>query len=140
MKHIALAIALTAPGLAFAQSCPPSTSADLPVFEAAKAAFLKTDYKAFANLVDDYIPTIDDQFEALFGPLDALGPRGFDRCRTVLQRRETPGFAQELILFFPKGSTVPLALHLVGVEADGEVRMLEFTYNTAISEVLEGLH
>ena len=123
-----------------AQSCNPSTPADIPLFEAAKTAFLKTDYRAFANLVDDYIPSIDSQFDALFGPLDAFEPQGYDRCRTIVQRREDPGFYQDIVLYFPKGSAVPLALHLAGAEVDGTVRVLEFTYNTSISAVLDKLH
>ncbi len=125
---------------AAAQSCEPSTEADVSVFESAKTAFLRTDYRAFANLVDDYVPAMDQQFDALFGPLSVFDPQGFDRCRTILQRREGPSFIQEIVFYFPKGSDVPLALHLVGAEVDGEIRMLEFTYNSSISAVLNELH
>ena len=135
-----LICAAVLPLAATAQSCEPSTDADVPAFEAAKTAFLRTDYRAFANLVDDYIPNMDDQFDALFGTLSVFEPQGYDRCRTILQRRESPSFIQELVFYFPRGSNVPLALHLVGAEVDGEVRMLEFTYNSSISAVLDELH
>ena len=137
---LALACATLLPAAASAQSCTPSTAADIPAFEAAKTAFLKTDYRAFANLVDDYIPNMNAQFDTLFGPLDVFEPQGYDRCRTILQRREDPSFMQEIVFFFPKGSDIPLALHLVGAEVDGAVRVLEFTYNSSISVVLDGLH
>ena len=137
---LALACATLLPAAASAQSCTPSTAADIPAFEAAKTAFLKTDYRAFANLVDDYIPNMNAQFDALFGPLEVFEPQGYDRCRTILQRREDPSFLQEIVFFFPKGSDIPLALHLVGAEVDGAVRVLEFTYNSSISVVLDGLH
>ena len=137
---LAIACATLLPAAALAQSCTPSTAADIPAFEAAKTAFLKTDYRAFANLVDDYIPNMNAQFDTLFGPLDVFEPQGYDRCRTILQRREDPSFMQEIVFFFPKGSDIPLALHLVGAEVDGAVRVLEFTYNSSISVVLDGLH
>ncbi|WP_411892394.1 hypothetical protein [Yoonia sp. SDW83-1] len=139
MKFFSSLLLSFLPLSALAQSCDPSTDADIPVFEEAKTAFLRTDYRAFANLVDDYIPTMDAQFKGLFGPLDAFEPQGYDRCRTILQRREEPAFYQEIVLYFPKGSAVPLALHLTGAEVDGEIRMLEFTYNTSISTVLDKL-
>ena len=139
MEIIAALLFLFLPLTALAQSCDPSTDADIPVFEDAKTAFLRTDYRAFANLVDDYIPNMDEQFKGLFEPLDVFEPQGFDRCRTILQRREDPAFYQEVILYFPKGSAVPLALHLIGAEVDGEIRVLEFTYNSAISAVLDKL-
>ncbi len=139
MRYLATFAFLLAPVAAAAQSCDPSTDADIPLFEAAKTAFFKTDYRAFAGLVDDYIPNMDAQFDALFGPLEVFEPRGFDRCRTVLQRREDPSFAQDMVLFFPRGGTTPMALHIVGAEVDGEMRVLEFSYNSAISAVLDGL-
>ncbi|MFQ1699289.1 hypothetical protein ACJ5NV_01705 [Loktanella agnita] len=141
MKNLlALTCAALLPIAAAAQSCEPSTDADIATFEAAKTAFLRTDYRAFANLVDDYIPNMDAEYERLFGPLSVFEPRGFDRCRTILQRREEPSFIQEVVFYFPKGSDVPLALHLVGAEVDGQVRMLEFTYNSSISAILNELH
>ena len=141
MKHLlALACAALLPISASAQSCAPSTADDIPAFEAAKTAFLKTDYRAFASLVDDYIPNMNQQFDGLFGPLDAFEPQGYDRCRTILQRREAPSFVQEIVFYYPKGRDSPLALHLVGAEVDGAMRILEFTYNASLSAVLDGLH
>ncbi|MEJ6403424.1 hypothetical protein [Yoonia sp. 2307UL14-13] len=112
---------------------------DVSVFEDAKTAFFRTDYRAFANLVGDYIPDMDARFEALFGPLDMFEPRGYESCQTILQRRENPSFYQEVILFFPRGVDGPIALHLVGAEIGGTVRVLEFTYNSSVGAVLEGL-
>ncbi len=140
MRLLAALVLLISPVSAAAQSCAPSTDADIQVFEAAKTAFLKTDYRAFAGLVDDYIPNIDAQFDQLFGPLDVFEPRGFSQCRTVLQRREAPSFAQEIVFFYPRGSNTPLALHMVGSEVDGVFRVLEFTYDTSVSAVLDKLH
>ncbi len=140
MRLLTAIALLLVPVSGAAQSCDPSTDVDIPVFEAAKTAFLKTDYRAFAGLVDDYIPNMDAQFEGLFGPLDVFEPRGFDRCRTVLQRREDPSFAQEIVLFFPRGGDTPLALHIAGAQVDGEFRVLEFTYNTSVSAVMDKLH
>ncbi len=140
MRFFATLAFLLAPLAGAAQSCDPSTSADIPLFEAAKTAFFKTDYRAFAGLVDDYIPNMDTQFDALFGPLEVFEPRGFDRCRTVLQRREDPSFAQDIVLFFPRGGNTPMALHIAGAKVDGEFRVLEFTYNSSVSAVLDKLH
>ncbi len=139
MRWIALSLALSMPSQVAAQTCPPSTEADLPVFEDAKTAFFRTDYRAFANLVDEYVPNMDAQFDTLFGPLEVFEPRGYESCRTILQRREKPSFFQEVVFYFPRGADGPIALHLVGTEIDGEVQVLEFTYNSSVGAVLSGL-
>ena len=138
-KIIVLLSAMLLPSFAAAQSCAPSTAADIPAFEQAKTAFYRTDYRAFANLIGDYIPDLEERFDALFDPLAVFEPQGYDRCRTILQRREEPSFFQEIVFFFPKGNDVPIALYLAGAEVDGDIKILEFSYNSAITEVLDSL-
>lgn len=109
------------------------------MLEDAKTAFLRTDYRAFAALTESFVPDMDERFDALFGPLEVFEPRGFDRCQTILQRRENPSFAQDIVFYFPRGQDTPIALHLLAAEVDGEMTVLEFSYNSSIAGVLDKL-
>ena len=120
-----------------AGACGPDTPQDIAYFEDAKSAFLQADYRAFFDGMGPYFPGVD--FDATFGQARVVFPNPFTHCRTVLQRREEPGFYQDLVLYFPAGSDAPLALLLVGTKVDGQVNLIEFTFNTNISEVLDSL-
>ena len=139
MKTLLAIAAAVLPGLALAGVCGPDREADIEVFEQAKAAFFDTDYRTFADIAGDFFPGIDARYDSLFGQLERAIPDGYDRCETVLQRREAPGFHQELIFYFPKGSPAPMALLLIAAETDGQARLVEFTYNTSLSEVFSEL-
>ncbi|MCG6884477.1 MAG: hypothetical protein LJE62_12055 [Silicimonas sp.] len=137
---LALTIAATVlPGLALAGVCGPDRDTDIDVFEQAKAAFFDTDYREFSRILGDFFPDLDARYDSLFGGLERAIPEGYDRCETVLQRREAPGFHQEMIFYFPKGSPAPMALLLIAAEVDGKTRMVEFNYNTSLSEVFSEL-
>jgi hypothetical protein len=124
---------------ALAGPCGNSTEADLPLFEEAKTAFLASDYHEFSVLAGPYFPGLQEDPDSLFGALKNVLPGGFERCVTVLQRREAPGFHQDLVLYFPRGFAAPMALLMIAVVVDGKPRMIEFNYNTNVSEVLEEL-
>ncbi len=109
------------------------------MFETAKTAFKSGDYRTFTRIVGNFFPDLKDNYDGYFGKLDELFPEGYDRCTTILQRREDPGFYQDMVLFFPKGYDAPMAVLLIGAKIDGEVRMIEFNYNTNISGVLDEL-
>lgn len=119
--------------------CGDDQDADLALFEEAKAAFLAADYEAFVDLAGPYFPDLKQNFSDYFGQIQVVFPNAFDRCQTVLQRRESPGFYQDLVFYFPKGSDAPMALLLVAAEVDGVPRLIEFTYNTSLSEVMTDL-
>lgn len=135
-RILATLFALCAGTAAPAGICGPDGGRDLPLMEAAKEAFLKADYHGFVTIAGPYFPDLAVNFDSYFGQLAVVFPDGFDRCETIIQRREDPGFHQDLVLYFPVGSPGPLALLIVAAEAEGEIRMIEFTYNTSISEVL----
>ena len=120
-----------------AAACDPTTSNDVPAFETAKEAFLQADYKSFYDAMGPYFP--GTEYEATFGQVRVVFPNPFTHCRTILQRRESPGFYQELVFYFPAGSDAPLALLLVGAEVDGQVNLIEFSFNTSLSSVLDDL-
>lgn len=120
-----------------AGACGPDASDDIASFETAKEAFLQADYETFFNGMGPYFPGTD--YAETFGQVRVVFPNPYKRCRTVLQRREKPGFYQDLVLYFPAGSDAPLALLLVGAEVDGQVNLIEFTFNTSISDVLDSL-
>ena len=133
-----LAAAILQAGAAWA--CAPQSDADIPYLEGLKDAFLEADYVEFAREMGPFFPDMDRQFEGLFGPIQNVFPDGFVRCRTVLQRREAPGFYQDLVLYYPVSSPeTPLALLLVAVDPGDGIKLLEFNYNTSISVVLSEL-
>ncbi len=141
MKRIALStvtfIATTT--LSHAGVCGPDSDADIPVFEAAKRAFLSTEYRDFIEIGGAYFSDLEDNFDSYFGQLPNVFPDGYDRCITILRRREEPGFYQDLVLFFPKGFEGPITLHLVAADDGKDVRLMYFNYNSSIGEVLDGL-
>ena len=121
---------------AAAAVCGPDRASDLPYLETLKAAFLDADYPRFAELAGPYFPDLVEKVTDYFGQLMVVFPNSFRSCETILQRREAPGFHQEVVFYFPAGSSAPVALLLVAVEAEGEVRLVEFNFNTSISDVL----
>ena len=140
MKKLLATTALCfAANSALAGPCGNSTEADIPLFEDAKTAFLSSDYDEFSVLAGPFFPDLQKDPDSLFGALKNALPGGFERCVTVLQRREAPGFHQDLVLYFPRGFEAPIALLLIAVVVDGEPRMIEFNYNTNVSGVLEEL-
>lgn len=125
--------------LTHAGVCGPDSDADIAVFEASKKAFLTTQYRDFIDIGGAYFSDLEENFEGYFGQLASVFPNGYDRCITILRRREEPGFYQDLILFFPKGFPGPITLHLVAAHDGKDIRLMYFNYNTAIGEVLDGL-
>ena len=107
--------------------------------ERAKEAFLTTNYRDFIDIGGDMFPGFENSYDDLFGPAERVFPEGYERCETILQRREAPGFHQDLVFFFPKGFDGPVTLHLIVAEVAGEMRLISFNYNTAIGEVLGDL-
>ena len=124
---------------AFAGTCGPDQDDDVALLETAKAALLNADYRSFVNVAGPYFSDLEENYDSFFGPLETTFPDGFDRCVTVLQRRENPSFAQDLIFFFPKGYETPMAVLLISADVEGATKMIEFTYNTNISDVLDEL-
>ena len=141
MKQLITALALATLGTspAFAGTCGPERDGDIALLETAKAALLNADYRSFTSIAGPYFPDLPENYDGYFGPLEATFPDGFDRCVTILQRRESPSFAQDLMFFFPKGHDSPMAVLLIAAEVEDTMRMIEFSYNTNISGVLDEL-
>lgn len=126
-------------GQAPAAACGPDRQADIPELEALKSAFLRADYRRFAELSGPYFPDLVENLNGYFGQMMVVFPNPFPSCETVLQRRESPGFFQDVVFYYPAGANAPVALLLVAVRAEGQVRLVEFTFNTAISDVLSDI-
>ena len=143
MKHSVTAslasLAICSAGITHAAVCGPDTEADIPHLEAMKESFLTAEYLRFAEQAGPYFPDLAKNVKDYLGQVMVVFPNGFESCETVLQRREDPGFYQDVVFFYPAGSPAPVALLLVAVAAQGEVRLIEFTFNTAISDVLEDI-
>lgn len=140
MRPFLCALLMTlAAGHADAAACGPDADADIPELEALKSAFLAADYRQFAELAGPYFPDLVENLNGYFGQMMVVFPNPFPSCETVLQRREDPGFYQDVVFYYPAGAQAPVALLLVAVRAKGEVRLVEFTFNTAISDVLSDI-
>lgn len=133
------AAAFCATGKSYAAVCGPDTPGDIPYLETLKSAFLDADYRRFAELAGPYFPDLMENLNGYFGQMMVVFPNRFPSCETVLQRREEPGFFQDVVFYYPAGSPAPVALLLVAVKAQGEVRLIEFTFNSSISEVLSDI-
>lgn len=126
-------------GQAHSATCGADRESDIPELEALKSAFLDADYRRFAELAGPYFPDLVENLNGYFGQMMVVFPNPFPSCETVLQRREDPGFYQDVVFYYPAGANAPVALLLVAVRAEGVVRLVEFTFNTAISDVLEDI-
>ncbi len=139
MKHLIACLAAFTASAAMAEGCPPAGMPAVPTFETAKGQFLSGDFKGFLDTASTYIPDAANQFDSLFGQLATLLPNGFERCVTVAQRRDAPGLIQEIVFYYPPGLNAPLSLYLMGAEVDGEVKILEFTYDSTLGNVMDKL-
>jgi hypothetical protein len=109
-----------------------------PELETAKAAFLAGDYAGFVALAGVMMPNVDGG--ALMAGITEAVPDGFATCTTVIQREDVGGFVQEVSLYqLPEGQG-PISLYLQSALVDGKRVILQFTFDSALSAVLEKLH
>ena len=128
----AILLALLSAGPALADPCPATGGVEVPLFEGAKVDFLAGDYRAFHDKATSVIS--GTEYETLFNPLIVGAPKGFKSCTTILQRIETGGMVQEIVLFDTGGT--PVSLYLMGAEMSGRMHVLSFRYSTSIGDVL----
>jgi len=137
MLRSLLIAATLAAGPALAQSeCPPEGGIQVPLLETAKQDFLTGDYRGFHEKITTVIRNTD--YDELFNPLIVSVPDGFSTCSTILQRVETGGMVQEVILYQLPGGTT-LGVYLMAGPVDGRMHVLSFQFSTAIGDVLEKL-
>ena len=120
-------------------TCGPDNADDIPYLEDLKADFLNADYAEFAKRAGPYFPDLAENARDYFGQVMVVFPSPFPACATILQRREDPGFYQDLVFYFPAGSSAPVALLLIAARAEDKVHLIEFTFDTSISDVLEDI-
>lgn len=139
MKHlITLAFCLSA-SVASAQSCTGEDLVIIPEMEAAKDAFFDGNYQRFADMMGANFPGFSARAPEMFGPLENLVAGAYASCHTILQRHESPGFYQDMVIFYDDQVEGPISLLLVGADFGGEFRFVEFTFNSSMSAVLENL-
>lgn len=74
----------------------------------------------------------------IIGPVQNLFPDGFPDCAVVMQRRDDGGMVQEVSLFrVPAPGKGYMALLLTAVPLGSDHRVVYFSYNDQISQVLE---
>lgn len=128
-----------APVVAHAGDCDGALDREVPAFEDAKSAMLEGDFEAFYDAATPYAakdPAIKSGF---LDPLVANFPDGFSNCVTVVQRTETPGYVQEITLFFMDGLTGPISVYLAAVEVDGVLQPTSVVYNSDMDVVFDEL-
>lgn len=138
-KYFIAAVLSFAANSALAGACDNSTEADIPLFEEAKTDFLTGRFQKFADDAGAYFPDLQSNYPNYFGAIEQRFPNGFDRCVTILQRREAPGFYQELVFYFEDGLNAPITLLLIGAGIGSDTVLIEFTFNSNISTVMEEL-
>jgi hypothetical protein len=137
---IALLAAMIASPAIAAPVCEMRDAEPLPLFEAAKAAFLKEDFKAFLDVSTKMMPEKREQLEAPLAKLKQLVPSGFDRCATILQRRDKGGLVQEISTFEMSGKPFPISLYLQAAPVRGTLQITSLSYNSVLDDVLANLH
>ncbi|AGT09638.1 hypothetical protein [Paracoccus aminophilus] len=136
-----LAVALlTAPAFADEPPCALNGLAPLPVLEKAKAAILAGDYSGFYRETENVFPQGEAPEKAAIGPLQTGSPKGFDSCSTILRRTDPGGMVQEITLYTGLNksgrSDEVAAFYLVTAPLNGETKIIVFSYNGQIAELL----
>ncbi|WP_322865157.1 hypothetical protein U5922_002470 [Aquicoccus sp. G2-2] len=141
MKLLIAALALVAAGPALADPvCEMRGAEPLPVFETAKAAFLKGDFSAFLGSATVLMRGERAALEAPLAKLADLVPSGFDSCQTILQRRDIGGLVQEVTTFDIPGKSFPISLYLQAAPVKGAMGITSLSYNSKLDTVLNELH
>jgi hypothetical protein len=108
-----------------------------PEMEAAKAAFLAGDYPGFFALAAAQMPNADGV--ALMAGITEAVPDGFASCTTVVQREDVGGLVQEITLFqLPEGKG-PISVYVQSALINGQRVILQFSFDSTLSDVLEKL-
>lgn len=108
-----------------------------PEMEATKAAFLAGDFDKFLALSTADMPNAPDA--SVMKSLVDLVPDGFASCTTIVQREDVGGFVQEVSLFELPDGQGPISLYIRSALVDGQRRILQFTFNSTMSTVLDEL-
>ncbi|WP_299294598.1 hypothetical protein [uncultured Tateyamaria sp.] len=129
---------LPLPALA-APVCDMRGAEPLEVFETAKAAFLKGDFKSFAQVTTTLVKGGPAAFGEAVGSLEGLFPNGFESCQTVVQRIDVGGMVQEISTFNIKGLKGPMSVYLLALPTRGSLEISYVTFDTTMSKVLNEL-
>jgi hypothetical protein len=129
---------LASPGAAqITPACAFTGPTVFPEMEAAKAAFLAGDYPGFFTLVGELMPNTDGT--ALMAELAASVPDGFASCTTIAQREDVGGLVQEVTLFSLSDGQGYIGLYMQSALADGRRLVLQFSFNSTLTAVLDDL-
>lgn len=135
---LALALAVT-PVFAEEPVCEMRGAVAVPVLEAAKRAFLDTDFERFLDLGTALMQDKRDVLEGPLVRLKMIAPGGFESCQTIVQRRDAGGLVQEVTTFNIAGQSFPMSLYLQAAPIRGEWRITSLTFNSVLSSVLDEL-
>lgn len=119
---------------AHAEGCPPEGGIEIAKVEAMNQLLLDKDFEALTKAINDEIGA---GIEKPMAAIASLFSEGFDGCSTIAQRTDLGGMVQNVVIF--RGKPGPLFAYWLSIpQADG-YRILSFTINTSIGEVLSEL-
>jgi hypothetical protein len=119
--------------------CEMSGAVPVPLFEQAKAAFLREDFDGFADVTTEVMGDNGRALDAPLKQLRGLIPNGFDGCQTIVQRRDVGGMIQEVSTFTLRGQAFPISVYLLAIPIRGEMKIGYVGFNTSLVSVLENL-
>ncbi len=131
----ALSMALLASGVggaALAQGCPPADGLAIPVVEQLNQMVLDSDFAGVATVIQQ---TIGMNIRGGIENIAQTYAAGFDSCTTVLQRADTGGMVQVVVMY--ESSVGPFFGFYRTVEVAGEARLVSFTLSPKLDEVME---
>ncbi len=134
---ITLSLSVVAPAEAFEARCTPSSKQTVEAFERAKDAFFRGEFDRFDRIVNPFSgPRNQAAADDLRGLSNSF-PNGFRECAVVVQRRELPGFFQEVVLFDTGGA--PVGLYLQGAVLRGKSFVTDFALSANLGEIIARL-
>lgn len=119
--------------------CQMDGAVPVPLFERAKAAFLREDYDLFADITTEMMGPNGAALDAPLKQLVDFAPNGYDTCQTIVQRRDAGGMIQEVTTYTLKGQDFPLAIYLLAIPIRGELKVGYVGFNSSLVEVLKNL-
>ncbi|MEM9975567.1 MAG: hypothetical protein AAF771_15420 [Pseudomonadota bacterium] len=137
IRHIltfTLSLAIATPALAFDARCTPSSKQRIEAFEQAKDALFRGEFDRFDRIVNPFSGPRDQAVTDDLRRLSNSFPNGFRECAVVVQRRELPGFFQEVILFDTGGA--PLGLYLQGAVLRGDSFVTDFSLSADLGAII----
>lgn len=132
------AFSVLAVGSLQAAPCDMNGAAQVPAFEAVKAAFLKANYDKVAELVTQHMAPQRADVETAISQIRSQLPDSYNSCEVIVQRRDL-AMVQEITAFQSDETQTPMLFYLLALPVDGELAITAFHFDGRIGQVLDKL-